>query len=306
MRQKRIYNNLRIRAEIIRLIRRFFFEKNYLEVETPIRIPAPIPEAHIDPVESDGWCLHASPEICMKQLMASGYGEIFQIAKVFRKHERGHKHLPELTMLEWYTKGDTYLDLMMQLEEMILFICINLKKSPLIEYDNKNIDATLPFNRLSVEKAFGKYADIPMTQALDEDSFDELMGLSIEPQLGFDKPVFLYDYPAEKGSLARLKASDGRYAERFELYIAGIELCNGFSELTDPIEQKKRFLAEQAIRKNNGHKLYPLPEKFLNALSNMPDCAGVAFGIDRLVMLFTDSDTIDDVVAFTPEDLEDA
>ncbi len=305
MRQKLIYNNLRIRAEIIRLIRRFFFEKEYLEVETPLRIPAPIPEAHIEPVESDGWCLHASPEICMKQLMSSGYEKIFQIGKVFRKHERGRKHLPELTMLEWYTKGDTYLELMVQLEEMLLYICRHLSNSNQIEYGKRKIDLTLPFERLSVKKAFDLYSDISMTEALDQNSFDEIMGLFIEPELGLRQPVFLYDYPAEKSSLARLKQSDEQYAERFELYIAGLELCNGFSELNDPVEQKIRFIEEQSIREKNGFSLYPLPAKFLNSLENLPDCAGVAVGIDRLVMIITDSDTIDDVVAFTPEDLEE-
>ncbi len=304
MRQKRIYNNLRTRAEIIRLIRRFFFENDYLEVETPSRIPSPIPEAHIEPVESDGWCLHASPEICMKQLLAAGYDKIYQIARVFRKHERGRKHLPELTMLEWYTKGDTYLELMVQLEELILYICRNLKNTSRIEYLGYNIEAGDGFERLSVENAFKKYATISMEQALSGNSFDEIMGLSIEPELGFDTPVYLYNYPAEKGSLAKLKESDERYAERFELYIAGLELCNGFSELNDPVEQKERFYAEQEIRKENGCRLYPLPEVFINALSILPDCAGIAVGIDRLVMLFTGAESIDDVVAFTPEDLE--
>jgi len=302
---KKRYNNLQIRAEIIRLIRRFFFERDYLEVETPVRIPAPIPEAHIDPVSSDGWCLHASPEICMKQLMARGYDKLYQIARVFRKHERGRKHLPELTMLEWYTKGDTYLDLMTQLEEMLSFICHELNNADQIDYNGKYIRIDLPFERLSVKEAYKKYSDTSMEKALSDGTFDEIMGLSIEPHLGFDKPAFLYDYPAEKGSLARLKASDSRYAERFELYIAGVELCNGFSELTDAVEQKKRFIAEQAIRQANGSSLYPLPGKFLNALNDLPDCAGIAVGIDRLVMVFTDSDAIDDVVAFTPEDLEE-
>lgn len=303
MRQRIIKTNLRKRAEIIRLIRRFFFEKDYLEVETPSRIPSPLPEAYIDPVESDGWCLHASPEICMKQLLAAGYEKIYQIAHVYRKNERGQKHLPELTMLEWYTKGGSYRDLMEQLEALILFVVLHSQKSRTIHYQQHAIDIGSSFERLRVEKAFKRYADISMEKALKERSFDEIMGLVIEPCLGFEKPVFLYDYPAEKASLARLKASDKRYAERFELYIAGIELCNGFSELNDPVEQKERFLNEQKIRQASDKKTYPMPEKFLKALGKMPEAAGIAVGIDRLVMLLTDTLKIDDVVAFTPEDL---
>lgn len=303
MRHQKRKTNLRKRAEIIGLIRRFFFEKNYLEVETPTRIPAPIPEAFIDSFDSEGWCLHASPEMCMKQLLALGHEKIYQISRVFRKSERGQKHLPEFTMLEWYTKGDTYFELMQQLEELIIFIAAEVVQTDRFEYQQKFIDISKPFDRLSVEDAFKRYSETSMEKALDENTFDEVMGLVIEPLLGVEKPVFLYDYPAEKGSLARLKKSDNRYAERFELYIAGLELCNGFSELTDPVEQRERFIVEQSIRKNCNKNIYPLPEKFLKALETFPATAGIAVGIDRLIMLFTDSEKIDDVVAFTPEEL---
>lgn len=303
MRQKRIKSNLRKRAEIIRLIRMFFLKKDYLEVETPSRIPAPIPEAYIDVVDSDGWCLHASPEICMKQLLAADYEKIYQITHVFRKGERGQKHLPELTMLEWYTKGHSYIELMDQLEELMVFIILHIQKSPIVNYQQNSIDIGSSFERMTVELVFEKYSDISMEKALYENTFDEIMGIIIEPCLGFEKPVFLYDYPAEKASLARLKASDKKYAERFELYIAGLELCNGFSELIDSFEQRQRFLNEQKIRKNNNKKTYPLPERFLKSMETMPPAAGIAFGIDRFVMLLTDSLSIDDVVAFTPEEL---
>ncbi len=300
--QKRI-ENLRKRAEILGLIRRFFFEKNYLEVETPTRIPAPIPEVFIDSFDSEGWCLHASPEMCMKQLLALGHEKIYQISRVFRKSERGQKHLPEFTMLEWYTQGDTYFELMQQLEELTLFIATEVVQTDRLEYQQKIIDISKPFDRLCVEDAFQRYSETSMEKALADNTFDEIMGLEIEPLLGVEKPVFLYDYPAEKASLARLKKSDNRYAERFELYIAGLELCNGFSELTDPVEQRKRFIFEQSLRKNCNKKIYPLPEKFLKALETFPAAAGIAVGIDRLIMLFTDSEKIDDVVAFTPEEL---
>jgi lysyl-tRNA synthetase class 2 len=133
--------------------------------------------------------------------------------------------------------------------------------------------------------------------------FDEIIGLQIEPRLGWQKPVFLCDYPARMGALARLKPDDTRWAERFELYIAGLELCNGFSELTDPAEQRRRFEIERAARSKLGKPLYPMPKKFLEVLGDMPPAAGNALGIDRLVMLFADRRTIDEVVAFVPEDL---
>jgi lysyl-tRNA synthetase class 2 len=129
------------------------------------------------------------------------------------------------------------------------------------------------------------------------------MALEIEPNLGAPKPLFLYDYPASRGALARLKSGNDLLAERFELYIAGIELCNGFSELSDPAEQKSRFEEERHLRKSLGHQIYPMPLKFLNALEDMPVAAGNALGIDRLTMLFSDAPAIDDVVAFTPEEL---
>ena len=142
-----------------------------------------------------------------------------------------------------------------------------------------------------------------MEAALQNDRFDVIMVEEIEPNLGKSQPVFLYDYPASRGALARLKPTDSRYAERFELYIGGLEICNAFSELTDPVEQRARFEREQDHRRQTGKPGYPIPEKFLAALENMPAAAGNALGIDRLVMLFTDAKKIDHVVAFTPEEL---
>ena len=142
-----------------------------------------------------------------------------------------------------------------------------------------------------------------MNQALTQNRFDEVIALEIEPRLGIPKPVFLYDYPARHGALAKLKPRDPMLAERFELYIAGVELCNGFSELIDAAEQRDRFEKEQYLRRSLKKPVYPMPEKFLAALADMPEAAGNALGIDRLVMLFADTDNIDDVVAFTPEEL---
>jgi lysyl-tRNA synthetase class 2 len=139
--------------------------------------------------------------------------------------------------------------------------------------------------------------------ALEQNQFDEIMATEIEPGLGISQPVFLYDYPASRGALARLKPKDHRYAERFELYIGGLEICNAFSELIDPVEQRQRFEREQDYRRKSGKSVYPMPTQFLRALEDMPEAAGNALGIDRLAMLFADAKQIDEVVTFTPEEL---
>lgn len=293
--------HLETRSRIIRSVRRFFFERDYLEVETPVRIPAPIPEAHIDIVESETCCLQASPEIYMKQLLSQGYERIFQIARVFRKHERGHKHLPEFTLLEWYTKDADYNDLMDQLEALFLDVSSDLCRGQVLHYRDCSVSLKPPWDRLSVKQAFDRYSTVSLRQALADDTFDEVMGLEIEPKLGFQKPLFLYDYPAQKASLARLKPEDPDYAERVELYIAGLELANGFTELNDPVEQRRRFESEHHLRSGLGKKNYPLPEPFLETLSRMPAAAGIAAGLDRFIMLFCDVPSIDEVVAFIPE-----
>ncbi|UCH24112.1 MAG: EF-P lysine aminoacylase GenX [Deltaproteobacteria bacterium] len=302
-RQKALLRNLQLRARIIQAIRRFFIDNDYLEVETPCRIPAPAPEENIDAQPSGYWYLHTSPELFMKRLLAAGYPRIFQICKCFRQNERGSKHLPELTMLEWYTAGSTYLDVMDQCEELVQFVARNIGYDHYVSFQGSRISLKPPWPKALVTETFDQFASLPMEVALRENRFDELMGLEIEPRLGLEKPVFIYDYPASCAALARLKPDDRSVAERFELYIGGLELCNGFSELTDPVEQKMRFEWEQERRRFSGKAPYPMPKKFLNALPDMPDAGGNAFGIDRLVMLFADTLNIDDVVAFTPEEL---
>lgn len=297
-------NILKKRAQIIQAIRNFFTKKGFLEVETPLRIPAPIPEAHIDLFKSEDWYLQSSPEICMKRLAASGYENIFQICKCFRKEERGDRHLNELTMLEWYAKDFSYLDLIKQCREMIQYLakCLNIKDGNIV-YENKNINLTRPWSYLTLEEAFRKYSSVSSHQALAEERFDEILAFEIEPRLGNTVPTVLYDYPASMAALAKLKSTDTNLAERFEIYIAGIELANGFTELTDPVEQKQRFKKELELRDSMGKTSYPMPENFLKDLAHMPATAGIALGIDRLIMLFTNTPSIDDVVAFTPEAL---
>ncbi len=302
-RQSQIKQNLHLRARIIQAVRRFFVDRAYLEVDTPIRIPAPAPEAHIDAIASENCYLQTSPELCMKQLLAAGYSRVFQICKCFRSRERGHRHLPELSMLEWYKAGGNYTDLMDDCQDLIGFIAAQTNAGNRLIYQGQTIDLDPPWTRLSVAEAFQRYAGTTVEQALAAGCFDEMMVDAIEPHLGTNRPLFLYDYPAALGALARLKPANPLVAERFELYIAGLELCNGFSELTDPVEQRKRFEAEQTIRQSNDKPVYPVPQNFLSALSDMPAACGNALGIDRLVMLFANTTEIDDVVAFVPEEL---
>jgi lysyl-tRNA synthetase class 2 len=302
--QKRLQKNLTIRARVIQAVRKFFIDHDYLEIETPIRIPAPAPEAHIDAVASGNWFLQTSPELCMKRLLAAGYPRIFQICKCFRQAERGRFHLPEMTLLEWYCAGSNYQDMMNESEALILAVAREMGlKENILRYQGKEICLTPPWPRISVSDAFDKFGAISLEGALARDQFDEIMVAEIEPALAKSSPVFLYDYPACRGALARLKPQDRRYAERFELYVGGLEVCNAFSELTDSAEQRRRFERDREHLQKSGKPVYPMPEKFLTTLGNMPAAAGNALGIDRLVMLFSDSKQIDEVVAFTPEEL---
>jgi lysyl-tRNA synthetase class 2 len=291
------------RARIIRKIRQFFSERGYLEVETPHRIPAPAPESHIDAVPSGKWFLHTSPELCMKRMLAAGYEKIFQICRCWREGERGSQHIPEFTLLEWYRVRSDYLALMDECEALIQSLAVEIGLEERVTYGDHNVLLTSPWERITVEEAFNRYAKISAKEALRQDLFDEVMVQDIEPRLGIQKPTFLYDYPSERRSLARLKKEDPTVAERFELYLGGLEIANAFSELTDAEEQRKVFQAEIEIRRSLGKKVYPLPEKFLTELEEMPSSAGIALGVDRLVMVLLNAKTIDEVVAFTPEEL---
>jgi len=213
-------------------------------------------------------------------------------------------HLPEFTLLEWYTAGHTYLEMMIQCQELIRFVAGIVGQTGPIAYRDNQICLSLPWDRMTVSEAFARYSRISMKESLARNRFDEIMAIEIEPCLGWDHPVFLYDYPASCSALARLKPDNPSVAERFELYIAGLELCNAFTELTDPVEQRKRFDEERRLRGLAGKTEYPMPESFLNALNDMPPSSGNALGMDRLILLLTDANSIDDVVAFIPEELE--
>ena len=294
--------NLRVRAQVVQWIRTFFIDQDYLEIETPQLISAPAPEIHIEAVEADGRFLHPSPELCMKRLLAAGLPRIFQISKCFRKGERGDLHLPEFTLLEWYRTGGDYRVLMDDCEALIRFLAQRLIGKARLSYLGRDIDLAPPWERLSVRAAFDRYARLSPDQALEKGCFDQVLVEEIEPRLGNLRPTFLYEYPAPLAALARLNPDDPTLSERFELYIAGMELANGFSELNDPREQRARFEAEREQRAAAGKMAYPLPERFLQSLEDMPEAAGIALGVDRLVMVFCGASRIDQVVSFTPEE----
>ncbi len=288
---------------MLQTIRRFFIENDFLEIETPVRVPTLAPEAHIDAMTSEGWFLQTSPELCMKRMLCAGYDRLFQICRCFRKGERGSRHLPEFTILEWYAAGWDYFRLMDQCEDLVRVAAKEAGKGEMIIYQGQIIRLEKPWPKMTVAEVFDRFASISLERALSEGRFEEVLAFEIEPHLGFERPVFLHRYPASLGSLARLDPEDPSVSLRFELYVCGIELCNGFFELTDPVEQRHRFEAEMAQRLEAGKTAYPMPEKFLNDLKWMPECAGNALGFDRLVMLLTDAPSVDAVVAFYPEAL---
>ena len=295
--------NLILRAKVIKSIRSFFDARGFLEVETPLRIPANAPEEHIEPFTSDEFFLQTSPEICMKRLLCRGHEKIFQISKCWRSGERGTRHIPEFTMLEWYRSYSNYSDLMNDCEELLLHLSESDCISKIVTYKSKPLAMNDGVITVTVTEAFDRFSDVSMKEAVRDGSFDERMVTQIEPALVLDKPVILMDYPIEMAALARQKPGEPSIAERFELYAGGLELANGFSELNDPAEQRIRFSHANLKRTENGSTPLPIPEPFLRELAMMPPSAGIALGIDRLVMLLADSDSIDDVVAFTPEQL---
>jgi len=265
--------------------------------------------------------LHTSPEYAMKKLLALGWERIFQICRVFRDGELGPTHQIEFTMLEWYRAHADYRKIMEDCEGLILSLAETLEVPLPLHYQGRPVDLRPPYERICVAEAMGKYGRCDIIKNPDGPSllgearangyrfdprqsysFDEVFFKvfleAVEPKLGSPRPTILYEYPSSMAALARLKPGDDRWAERFELYIAGLELANAFSELNDPVEQRRRFEEDQELRRRLGRPVYPIDEEFLSALGRMPPCAGIALGIDRLVMLFCDAPTIDEVVAF--------
>lgn len=269
------------RAEIVRGMRAYFDARGFLEVETPVRLDAPAPECHIDcpPVATGGY-LRASPELQMKKLLAAGLERIYQIGPCFRDGERGARHSPEFTMVEWYRRDATYRDIAEDLKGLLAALAG---------------EGRLAFRELTVRAAYRTYAGWDPWTDWDADRFDFDMATVIEPRLRETGGcVFLTDYPVQAASLARLR---GDVAERWEFYWDGLELANCFSELCDADEQRRRFAAARAERRALGEADYPPDEAFFAALPAVGRAAGVALGVDRLVMALAGARTIDDVRA---------
>ncbi len=291
---------LHIRAAFFAAVRDFFWGQGFLEVDTPILYPALIPEANIVPITAGRNFLQTSPEQCMKRLLASGCAKIFQICPCFRREERGTLHLEEFKMLEWYRLEADYRDLMADCRDLLDFLVARIL--PLLpENDFAAINGE--WQHFTVQEAFGRYCPNSLADVLKAERFDENLVEYVEPQLGRTGPVILYDYPVEFASLAKKKNTNQKVAERFELYINGIEIANGFSELTDPDEQRARFFDEFEHIKGQGRHAGCMPEKFINDLAGLDRAAGIALGLDRLLMLFMGKNHINDVQSFSPADL---
>ncbi|MFH0879024.1 MAG: EF-P lysine aminoacylase EpmA [Lentisphaerota bacterium] len=287
------------RALILRAIRRFFEERNFLEVETPIRIPSPPPEVHIDAEPSGGLFLRSSPELHMKRMLAAGYPRIFQMGACFRQGEFGVHHNPEYTMLEWYRADADYTDILLDAKALILFVAQEVLGGVELSRKGGKIDLGPVWERLTVSQAFIQFAGWDPVAAFDADRFDLDLVEKVEPALPKNVPVVLADYPAPTAALARRKPGQPEISERWELYIAGVELANAYSELTDPDEQEIRFTSWNEQRSAMGKEAYPIDQLFLEALrSGMPPSGGIALGVDRLVMLLTGAPTLDEVLPF--------
>ncbi len=297
---------LKQRSDFIQFVRDFFLAREYIEVSTPLRLPRLLPEAEIEPISSEDKWLQTSPEQLMKRLLANGCQRLFQICPCFRKSERGRLHAEEFTMLEWYRVGWNYEDLMQECESLIkhlLRYCSDFAgvDGAALLKDGRQISLTKPWQKTTVADAFAEFTSFSAEHALQENLFDELLVEKIEPQLGWQTPCFLYDYPVELASLAQKKSDNLMLAERFELYIGGVELANGFSELVDSKEQEKRFKEE--IGKIGDRWRAKMPRKFLASLVELPPAAGIALGVDRLLMLFAGKTKIDEVMVFNRSEL---
>lgn len=323
-------NNLILRCKIIQGIRQYFLDQGFVEIETPYLVASPGMEPHLSALEL--YCtypndtrgkkyLHTSPEYSMKKLLGQGWERIFQICRVFRDEEISETHQIEFTMLEWYRAQADYQKIMEDCEGLLTFLSEKVLGEEQISYQGKGVNLSSPFDRLSVARAMSLYGGVDIEKNRDglalleeaqargyrfdrsatysyDDVFFKVFLESVEPRLGFPKPTILYDYPASMAALARLKPGNPFWAERFELFVAGLELANAFSELTDPAEQRRRFEEEQRLRAQLGKPVYPIDEELLEALFKMPPSAGIALGVDRLIMLFCDAPTIQEVLAF--------
>ncbi|MBT3375130.1 MAG: EF-P lysine aminoacylase GenX [Lentisphaerae bacterium] len=274
--------------------RSFFRDRGFLDVETPVRIPTPALEDYIEAEASGDHFLRTSPELHMKRLLAAGYERIYQIGTCCRLGERGRVHLPEFAMLEWYRLDADYMDV---LDDTIALVRA-VAASGELRFRGQLTDVRGEWQRLTVDEAFRTYAGCTPDAALSRGRFEEILVERIEPHLGGATPTVLMDYPVCTSGLSKPKAGTPGRAERWELYIGGLEIANACSELTDPAAQRRSFQATADLRRREQRPVYPVDEAFLAALGQISSAAGVAIGIDRLAMVLTGAEVIDDVVAF--------
>lgn len=294
--------NIQLRAKILVLIRNFFAARNVIEVETPLLSHSTNPAPHLASFCLDNLYLQTSPEFAMKRLLASGSGDIYQICKAFRKGEIGRFHNPEFTILEWYRLGFNHHNLMDEVNEFLQAI-INAPEAKYFTYEQvftEFLQINPYINDLKQLKAAAKKNNLSVADLSDDyDMWLQLLFTHlIEPKLGQEYPVFIYDFPVSQAMLARVRAEEPKVASRFEVYFKGIELANGFHELSDAEEQRKRFVHDLAMRQELKLPPIPLDENFLLALPQLPDCSGVAFGIDRLLLLATKATSLNEVLCY--------
>jgi lysyl-tRNA synthetase class 2 len=324
-----------VREQVVDAIRSFFKQRGFHEVETPLFVRYPGMEPYLD-VFATTWrtalgqshpgFLTTSPEYAMKKLLAAGIGPIFQVCKSFRNGEEASaRHNPEFTILEWYRPEANYEDVMEDCEDLFRETArrIDPELTGSWRYQGQSVDLASPWERLSVTEAFGRYAGVDLTsgeaalvdaarakgytltgETTWEQAFHQVFLNEVEPSLGRGRPTILYEYPIALAALARPAPSDPRFAERFELYVAGIEMANAFGELTDPVEQFGRLRVEQVERRALGKMTYDIDQDFINALAaGIPQSAGIALGVDRMAMFFADVASIRDVLWFPAEEL---
>lgn len=336
----RLKEFLKERARVVKGIRDFFWDKGFLEVETPSMVRLPGMEPYLDvfqttftglplqgePAQSERMYLITSPEYAMKKLLVAGHEKIFQITKSFRnKEHESTLHNPEFTILEWYRAFASYEDIMKDTEALVSSLAGTLFDDHWVNFASHRVDVSTPWEKVKVKDLFKKYAHIGYEDFEDEGqfrkalkdqgykvtaktSYEDLFFMVflnvIEPNLGVQKPTIVYEYPVRMAALSKKCEHDPRYAERFEVYIAGMELCNAFTELNDPAEQRSRLEAERKERQKLGKEDYPVDQSFIRALEfGMPPSGGIALGVDRLVMLLTGVTDIRDLLYFPHRDL---
>ncbi len=291
---------LRLRAKAIGAIRQFFAERDFIEVETPAIVPSPGLDAHLSAFEvrdarggAAGW-LATSPEYQMKRLLSAGAERIFQICRSYRADEQGRHHEREFTMLEWYRSHASSDDVIHDTENLVAHVADALGSGEAAPLSS-------PWERITVDEAFHRHSD-ETVDAANEELFFRVWAEQVQPELGRERPVVVTEWPASMASLAKL--NENGTADRFEAFFRGIELCNGFGELTDAEEQRRRFELNQAERREAGLPIYPIDERFLQALERgMPESGGNALGVDRLLMLLTGASSIQSVMPFPAEQL---